>query len=320
MNLQVTKTILAPVLLAALVVPDAGAADIAAVESRTVTADQGSRQLNESWQIAADARVEISNIRGSLTVSAWDKAQAELTGSLGADSRLEISGDAQHLVLRVDGSKQGWFGSNGPAHDSSLVLHVPRTVALDADVVSADATVTGLAGKTLRVNGVSGNLGVTSATPDVEIGSVSGDVEFQTMPQTTTTRAHLQTVSGNIGAKAVSGRVKLETVSGDIRLDGGVVDELETGTVSGDAQIHAAPGAHGQMRLQSMSGDIRLRLPESLSAHIEASSFSGGIHTDFGKVEEKGMGPGSSLDAHVGNGDAQINAETFSGNIELRRQ
>jgi len=313
MNRQFVRIVPAFPLLLAF---SAGAAD---VENRTIAADNGSRQLNESWQIAADARVEISNVSGSLSVSAWDKAQAELTGSLGNGSKLEIAGDAQHLVLHVDSGKHSWFGMGSP-HDSTLVLHVPRTIALDADVVSSDATVTGIAGKTLRVNGVSGDLNVTSGAPDVEIDSVSGEVEFQVLPQTTTTRVHLQTVSGNVGAKGLGGRVKLETVSGDIRLDTGTVDELETGTVSGDAQIHAAPAAHGRMRLQSMSGDIRVRLPESLSAHVEASSFSGGIHTDFGKVQEHEMGPGSSLDAHVGGGDAQINAETFSGNIELRRE
>jgi Putative adhesin len=320
MNRQVTRIILTSALLAGFIAPGTGAADSAGIESRTIAADNGSRQLSESWPIAADARVEISSVRGSLTVSAWDKEQAELTGSLGADSKLEISGDARHLVLHVDGTKHGWFGGNGPSHDSSLILHVPRTVALEVDVVSADATVTGIGGKALHVNGVSGGLTISSGAPEADISSVSGDVEFQTLPQSTTTRAHLQTVSGNIDTKGLGGRVKLETVSGDIKLDSGAIEELETATVSGDAQIHAAPGAHGSMSLQSMSGDIRLRLPESLSAHIEASSFSGGIHTDFGKVQEKDAGPGSSLDAHVGSGDARINAETFSGNIELRRQ
>lgn len=309
--------------LSACILLSIGASSVAiaasAVESRTIVAEHGSKDLNESWQIGADARVEITNVSGTLAVAGWDKAEAALTGSLGADSKLEISGDSQRLVLKVEGSKNGWFG-NGPHHDSDLVLHVPRAAVLDLNVVSADMTVSGVAGKSLQANSVSGGLKLNSGAPDLEANSVSGDIVYETQPNTTTTRAHLQTVSGNIDAKGLGGRVKLETVSGDITFAGGEVQELESGTVSGNVQIHATPAAHARMHLDSMSGDIHVRLPASVSAHIEASSFSGGIHSDFGKVIDKEMGPGSSLDANVGNGDAKIDAQSFSGSIEVRKQ
>ena len=54
-------------------------------------------------------------------------------------------------------------------------------------------------------------------------------------------------------------------------------------------------------------------------AHVDASTFSGDIHSDFGKVQTKDRGPGSSLDAKVGNGDAQIDMQSFSGSLELRK-
>ena len=77
---------------------------------------------------------------------------------------------------------------------------------------------------------------------------------------------------------------------------------------------------HGRMQLESMSGDIRLRLPAALSAHVEATTFSGSIGSDYGAVQDKGHGPGSNLDARVGEGDTQIHVESFSGDIELRKQ
>jgi len=289
------------------------------VESRTIAADSGEKDLHESWSVAADARIEISNVRGTVAVTAWDKPEVSLDGSLGGNSKLEIGGDASHLTLKVTGEKDSWVHGNGPDSDSDLVLRVPRMVALDVSVVSADANVTGVAGKTLEVASVSGSVGVTSGVPDVDVNSVSGDVTFDNSG-TTMTRAHLQTVSGNINAKGLAGHVKVETVSGDMVVSAGAVQDLEAGTVSGDANLTFAPASHASVKLESMSGDLRVHLPSSVSAHIEATTFSGGIDSDFGKVKTQEMGPGSSLDAQAGSGDARINAQSFSGNIELRKQ
>jgi len=290
-----------------------------APQNTAIEAD-GDKALSQSWSVAADARVEVDNVRGTVAVTGWDQPQVQLSGTLGDGSRLEISGDAQHLSLRVRGKGKRWFGGDGPDSNSDLVLKVPRAAALTVAVVSADAHVTGVSGKSLDVNGVSGTLTLTSDAPQIDINSVSGDVIFSASHANSAGRAHLQTVSGDIRAHGLGGRIKLETVSGDIGLDGGDVDELETGSVSGDAKLIVAPTAHARFALQSMSGDIRLHVPATASGHIEAKTFSGDILSDFGKAHGREHGSGSNLDVHLGDGDAQIRAETFSGDVELRKQ
>jgi len=298
----------------------AAGADAPPPQSTTINADDAEKDLAQSWSVAADARVEIDNVRGSVVITGWDQAQVQLGGTLGPGSRLEVGGDAQRLSLRVKGSGDSWFGGKGPHSDSDLILKVPRHAALKVNVVSADANVSGNAGKSLDVNAVSGKLVLASEAEQIDINSVSGDVEFTGSHPAAMSRAHLQTVSGDIAAHGLGGRIKLETVSGNIGLDAGEVQELETGTVSGDAKLVATPSAHARFSLESMSGNIHLQLPANLSAHLEAQTFSGGIHTDFGHVSEKEFGGGSNLDAHVGDGDALIKADTFSGEIDLRKR
>jgi DUF4097 and DUF4098 domain-containing protein YvlB len=288
--------------------------------NREIVAGAAAHPLNETWNVAADAHVSLGNVRGKLDVSGWDKNEVALSGSLGAGSTLEVSGDARNLVLRVKATHSGWFGGNGPDHDSALVVHVPRSAALELHVVSADAAVAEMSGKSLTAGSVSGTLTLASTAPQIDVDSVSGDVSL-TMPKSDPqARAHVQTVSGDIQAKNLAGHVKLETVSGTIGCACGVVRELETGSVSGDANIDAKPAAQARLHLESMSGDIRLRLPANLSARIDAATFSGGIGTDFGTAHDKERGPGSSLQANIGGGDAQIRVQSFSGDIELRRQ
>jgi len=290
-----------------------------AIENRSIDAGNEEKALNESWNVAADARIDVENVRGTVTVTGWDKPQVELRGNLGAGSKLVVSGDSGHLGLKVDSDDNHWFGKHGAHSDSELALHVPRAAQLEVQVVSADANIADMAGKSIAVHGVSGTLGVRSAAAEVDIENVSGDVSFAAPQANPNGRAHLQTVSGNINAKNLGGRIKLETVSGDIGLDEAPVQELETGTVSGDVRLHVIPAAHARLHLESMSGDVRLYVPENLSANVDASTFSGDIHSDFGKVQTKDRGPGSNLDAKVGNGDAQIDMQSFSGNLELRK-
>ena len=290
-----------------------------AIENRSIDAGSEGKALNESWNVAADAHIGVENVRGNVTVTGWDKPQVELRGDLGAGSKLMVSGDSAHLQLKVDSHDDSWFGKHGPNSDSELVLHVPRNAALEVQVVSADASVMDMAGKSIEMHGVSGTLGVHSSAAEVDIENVSGDVSFAAPQPNPNGRAHLQTVSGSINARNLGGRVKLETVSGDIGLDDAPVQELETGTVSGDARLHVTLGAHARVHLESMSGDLRLYVPENLSARVDASTFSGDIHSDFGTPHTKDHGPGSSLDAKVGNGDANIEMQTFSGDLELRR-
>jgi len=226
-----------------------GALAAEAIENRTIDAGSEDKVLNESWNVAPDARVGIENVRGSVTVTGWNKPQVVLRGSLGEGSKLAITGDSAHLGLKVDSGDNGWFGKHGPVSDSELVLHMPRAAALELQVVSADANVSEMAGKSIEVHGVSGTLGVRSAAPEVDVESVSGDVSFSAPQANAATRAHLQTVSGNINAKNLGGRVKLETVSGDIGLDAAPLQELETGTVSGDVRLHVTPGVNARLHL-----------------------------------------------------------------------
>ncbi len=284
-----------------------------------IAAGDASKTLDEAWPLAADGSAVIANISGKVQVTGWDQAQVKLEGSLGAGSTLAVSGDAKKLSLQVKTTKSGWFGSNAPSHDSNLILHVPKNAALDLSVVSADANVDGMDGKSLKVGSVSGDVTIAGSALQIDIDSVSGNVTL-VAPADANGRAHVQTVSGDIHAKNLGGRIKLETVSGNMDCACATVNEFESGSVSGDADIAVAPANDARLHLSTMSGSVTLHLPATLSARIDASSFSGGIRSDFGTVQTKEYGPGSSLKATLGAGSAQIGIESMSGDIRLHKQ
>jgi hypothetical protein len=258
--------------------------------------------ISQTRSVDAHARIDVSNIKGSVTVSGWDKPEVSITGTLGDGAKgLAVEGGGDQLTIRVEPpDKQGWFswGAESRMGDTMLDLKVPREAEMKIEVVSADVALSGVAGRSLDVNSVSGNIDLTGKAD----------------------RGHLETVSGNIRARGLGGQIKFETVSGDIDAENGDYREISAGTVSGDINLRGKPSKEARVDVETMSGDVHLYLPSDVSAHLRATTFSGSIRSDFGSVKDEEHGPGSSLDATTGSGDARVTLETFSGDVEVRRQ
>jgi DUF4097 and DUF4098 domain-containing protein YvlB len=271
---------------------------------------------------AADGTIEISNVRGSVSITGGNADRVTLGGSLGAQSKLSIESSNRHLELHVEseGKSGGWLGSRGPQSDTALVLSVPHGVSLKLDLVSADGKFNGIDGKSVEIDNVSGNVVIDAAPRSVDVDSVSGNVALQTAHAGVTEHAHLQTVSGNINVTGTDGRVKLETVSGKITFAAPTVAEFGAESVSGSIEASAAPAKAARFHVETMSGNLHLHLPAAVSARVHAETFSGGLHSDFGTVNKVEFGPGSNLDVRMGEGDARVEAQSFSGNVELRKQ
>ncbi len=266
------------------------------------------------------ARVEVANVRGSVVITGWDQPQVAIGGSLGEGSELKVEGEGARVSIRIetpDGKGWGWWGRGGPAADTRLEIKVPRGVALEVDAVSADVRVDGISGsREVSLEVVSGDVRLQAEVERLHLSSVSGDIEMGGSAQ----RAELESVSGNLVAGGLAGEITVETVSGDARISAGEVDRLSASTVSGSIEIDLAPRATATIRAETLSGELRLRVPAELSAKIEASTFSGSIRSDFGSVDKPEHGPGESLRATAGAGEARIEVETFSGDLEIRKR
>ena len=276
--------------------------------------------VNESREIDATARVDISNVRGAVTVSAWDQAKVEVTGTLGEGSKgLEITGGGSRLSIEVKGPEDsGWFnwGSRSRMEDTILSIRVPTNAELHIDTVSAEITVTGTAGQLLEAESVSGKVRVDSTARELEISTVSGSVDLSGRGD----RVQVETVSGDIEMRANHSRLKFETVSGNITAATGDYSEFSGSSVSGDISVRGNPIGDARISADTMSGDVRFDMPGDLSARIDAETFSGRIRSDFGTVKEPEHGPGRSLETTIGDGNARMTIETFSGDITIRRE
>ncbi len=276
--------------------------------------------IDEKRQVDAEASIDINNVRGRIAVTAWDREEVVIGGTLGEGAKLDVAGGGHQLSIRVqsaNGAGWSWWGGSGPSSDTVLEIKVPVRAKLDITAVSADVEVRGIDGaRDLLVESVSGSQRIDARAQHWELSSVSGDIDARGAAS----GGSLETVSGDVTATGLSGDVSFETVSGRGRLEAAKLVRLNANTVSGDLDFTVDPAQGGRIDVESMSGDVSIFVPEGISSRIEAESFSGRISSDFGKVVEEDHGPGSKLRATVGAGDATINLESFSGDLNVRRR
>ncbi len=272
--------------------------------------------INQTHALAADGHLSVSNVAGAVIVHTWSKNRVGITGTLGSGSRIEISGNADDLTIKIKQKDKdsGWF-SHTDMGPTTLELKVPAHVSLDVDTVSARITADGLAGGKLDLDTVSGNIRLDTDNPDVTINSVSGDIELSG----STAKLDVNTVSGDVRVDKVGSKASAQTVSGDVRMHGGPFRDVSVETVSGDITLAGAMDHEVNAKLHSMSGDIRLIIDGSMQPDLDVSSFSGDIHSALGEVTTPTHGPGSSLHFKSGQG-GDITLDSFSGDIDIRKQ
>lgn len=277
--------------------------------------------IDETRTLSADARVSISNIKGSIRVVGGEGDTLRLRGQLGENAQLKLSEeDPQALSIEIEyPSSSGWGWGMSSGGDTDLEIELPSDVRLDIESVSAGVDVRGINGRSLKISAVSGAIELRDSAPQqLESETVSGAQRISAGAA----ELDVSSVSGAITIEAsAASSLRAEAVSGgiDIRLQQ-AIDELRVETVSGEVRASGGPSASGLVRIETLSGALRLELPADTSAQIEADSFSGRIRSPVGEVEREEYGPGSSLDATLGEGAARIRLETFSGAIDLSVQ
>jgi len=272
--------------------------------------------IEQTRPLSADGRVRIENVKGSVQVRTWDRAQVHVGGALGDGvKQLLVQGGDRSVRIKVEYPEgSGWFGK-GRAEPSELIVTVPVGAELEVDVVSADVDVAGVAGRRLAIDSVSGRVNAQGKPAQAELESVSGDIEATLESR----ELKVSSVSGALRvSNAAGGEIALETVSGDIHLDAGIVKRLGIESVSGSAEAQLqALAPEGRIKGETLSGRLTLSLPAATSASLRISTFSGAIRSGVGEVQREKYGPGASLEAHMGEGNGTIELESFSGAVRL---
>ncbi|CAN5523145.1 hypothetical protein BH24GEM3_BH24GEM3_01480 [soil metagenome] len=269
--------------------------------------------INERISTSPTGEVEIHNLSGSVRVSAWNRNEVQVTGTLGQGAeRLEITPEGNRVRIRVILPREA-----RNVRGTDLEIRVPARRDLNVRTVSANIDVTEVQGN-VQARSVSGQVRVGGNSQSIDAESVSGNVEISA----NTPHVRAKTVSGRLRLSGVRGSADLSTVSGDTELEGGRFARLQFKSVSGDLRFRGDLERNGIYNLESHSGGLELRLPRATAADFDVRTFSGRITNEFGPDPERTSrhAPGYELRFTAGNGGAMVTARSFSGSVKLLRQ
>lgn len=173
-----------------------------------------------------------------------------------------------------------WEGGNRNDTSIDFVVRLPAGLHLDIKTVSGDVIGDGIRGEQVDFGTVSGNVSLTDvAATSLDANSVSGDIDL---------------------ARIRSREVSAETVSGDVSF-GGTID------------------GRGRYDFKSLSGDVVLTLADQPDAKVSAATFSGRLSSDFPVTRDDTRRRRNRFNATWGTGGAELDLESFSGDIEIRQ-
>jgi hypothetical protein len=227
--------------------------------------DDGERtereELRQTYQLSANARVELSNINGSIEVETAEGSAAELRiTSYSRDPnprKLSVEQTPASLSVRGEARTGNGDGMNFDRTSYRIRLKLPRRVSLYVNGVSESVRVGEIDGA-IRLSNVSGSVGVAQGAGSAEVSHVSGSV--------TLNMARLG--AGGVRVEQVSGKVNLrfmDEVNADLQtsgIKGKVYVELANVAVQGEmnrADFRAKIGTGGTpINISGVTGSVRL--------------------------------------------------------------
>jgi DUF4097 and DUF4098 domain-containing protein YvlB len=262
--------------------------------------------------------VEISNVAGSIDVTAWDNAEVDVRGDVGPGvDKVDVSTDRGRTTIKV-------YVPNHTFRNASADLHirVPRGSELDISGVSCEVTSTDVEGN-LQVKTVSGNVKADVYGRTAEVKTVSGDVVLRGNHRNPgTADIHISTVSGNIRVDRAGGDLEATSISGAMTLRLEPSHNVRVRTTSGDLGFEGKLAKGASLDAETISGDLTVRAVPEGGLDYQVSTFSGDIRNCMGVEAERvnKYGPGRRLNGTRGNGgadEARIRLKTMSGDVEL---
>ena len=252
--------------------------------------------------------LDIENSGGRISVTTWDRPEIRIQADHSRRAVIEIRRRSSGVISLEAESARGGFASI-----VDFDLTVPASLNLSFEGWSTDVT----------VEGSNAEVDVETFEGDITIVGGSGSVTAETMSG----EIHIDGADGVIEANSVaqdvrisnsSGEVYVETVGGSIILEGLSATIVEAGSVGGRVSFEGTVVDGGDYFFGSHGGTISITIPEASNASVSLASIHGNISSDFSDAPDLERGARNTFT--IGNGGANIEAETFGGRIVLRRR
>lgn len=300
-----------------------GVALMGLLATGALAATAHARMFQQQVTAEPTGEVDVSNVAGSIQVSAWDRPEVAVEADIDTDwQHVEVSSERGFTSVRVTGRPisgfwgQFWGTLPWTTSATRLQVWVPRASKLDVSAVSADVTSRGMLGAQ-RLHSVSGDITADITGADTQVKSVSGDIKLRGNGQP----GNLQvgTVSGEVQLAEAAGDLQASTVSGSVSAALSPAHNVHLRTTSGTLRLTGRFARDATLDGQTVSGDLTVEAAGEAGYGYEVRTLNGRLENCFGRQAERvsEYGPGRLLTGTLGAGGASVRIRTVSGDVSI---
>jgi len=265
-------------------------------------------QTDQTVPVTRGSRLAVENYAGEVVIRAWDKDAVRVQARHNSRTKVDIHTDANIVSIGASSSSK----SNG---------------SIDYEIMTPGWMSMKIEGQYdfVTVEGVQGEVSVTTVRGDIVLKNV-GSVTAKTIEGA----IEVDGARGKIALSSVNEDIKVAGSSGDLSADstnGSIVlariesTNVEITTVNGDITYEGQLAAKAHVAFSTHGGDITMTVPDSANATFNVRTYSGEFVTS---VPVKGpdaasVRRGKRVTYTLGNGSAEVELESFGGDIRLRR-
>src|SRR5882724_3402723 len=160
-----------------------------------ICANASAQDFQKSYTLAADGRINITNVSGDVIVNGYDGNTIKVTGTKEGRDRDQVEVDDRSDANQIDIRVRYPRNCNCEA-SIKFEVQVPKSIKFNFDKISS-------ASGNIELNSVIGRINATSASGDVKLRDVNGQI-------------NARSASGEVIVKEAVGSVTAESASGDV--------------------------------------------------------------------------------------------------------
>ena len=234
--------------------------------------------------------------------------------------------------------KRNWngWGNNWSENGSTLEVWLPKQNEVRFEGVNTDVDIENITGGT-KVNTVNGDIRAEMIEKRVVLETVNGKINSDNLSgkirlntvngkvkdNNSTGELHIETVNGDIDSKTNSTKVTLNNVNGDLNIEAHNSTDMDISTVNGDLELTITLNDDGRLVYSSVGGDADITFKGDISADFDIETHAGGDIDNYLSSERSRKdkyGPGEKLRFKLGKGNADVEIDTVSGDVSLKKK
>jgi DUF4097 and DUF4098 domain-containing protein YvlB len=250
--------------------------------------DLVTEEFHHTYPLAANGRVELSNINGNVHITAWDQNQVKVDAVKRAEDqeslksmeiRIDSRADSLSIETKYHQNDENWSRSHHHGSEVEYTLTVPRNAQLDEiKLINGGLDVTGIKGE-VRASCINGKLVASGLTSRVKLETINGPLE-----------ATFDQLQSAIELSSVNGPVRL-TLPSDARahieattVHGGIDNNFGLHVNNHRWVGHDLAGELGsggvEIHVRNVNGPVEIRHANDGRAVSPAHSSQGGEDDD----------------------------------------